>query len=256
MAETNKIKLSDLLGTCLEFKQKPTVENEKKIHTLISQFQIATYIPLKQKEIILIIILNNCTTKDLDAVTTEMNLVVAKTIYGMLSYVVNLENDLEFAAFDAGAIDLLYEMEIIDNVLKFCSADYNRLEKMIEETMNFSNLVRLANLANLMAPENIDKFTQTILDMKTELTPERLDNLKSLASSGSPEWAALKETVVDEVLGRVMDKEFNDIEKVDIKRKKIVKKKNNNSADTSEAESEEENLEKEASDENTNKLVA
>ncbi len=256
MAETNKIKLSDLLGTCLEFKQNPTGENEKKIQTLISQFQIATYLPLKQKEIILVIILNNCTTRDLDAVTTEMNLVVAKTIYGVLSYIVNLENDLEFAAFDAGAIDLLFEMEVIDNVLKFCSADYNRLEKMIEETMNFSNLVRLANLANLMAPENIDKFTQTIQDMKTELTPERLDTLKSLASSGSPEWAALKETVVDEVLGRVMDKEFNDIEKENIKRKKIIKKVKKDLEEVPETESKEESSENETSEEETNKLVA
>ena len=100
-------------------------------------------------------------------------------------------------------------MGIIDDILEHCEKDYKRLEKMIDETLNFSNILRLTQTVELFDAEKIDEFTQELRNMKNELTPEMLADLKSLAVSGSAEFSVLKEAVADDALGKVMEGDFN-----------------------------------------------
>ena len=46
---------------------------------------------------------------------------------------------------------------------------------------------------------------------KKDLTPEMLENMKSIDNASDPAFKAFKDTVVDEVLNRVMDVDFKDL---------------------------------------------
>ncbi len=204
-----KLQLSALLGACLEFKAEPTDQRKAVIDKMLSDMQIVSYLAQKYKETCLIAVLSVSGAENANAVAMGINLSVAKIIYGLLPYVINLENDLDFAALNAGAVDLLYEMGIVSYILNICKDDYERLVSLIDSTVNFSNLLKLADLANVFTPDNVDKFTETVRDLRTELTPEKLKELNSIVAAGSVEWKALKETVADDAISNMMEQEFH-----------------------------------------------
>lgn len=209
MKEQEKIKLTHLLEACLDFTKDPTPANELKVVEITKLFSYREYIPLVEKQVQVAAILGGIPGDDNDALVYENWLVLGKVVYGVLAYVVNLENDLDRVAMTPAVVDLLYQMGIIDDILEHCEKDYRRLEKMIEETLNFSNILRLTQTVELFDAEKIDEFTQELRNMKNELTPEMLADLKSLAVSGSAEFSVLKEAVADDALGKVMEGDFN-----------------------------------------------
>ena len=211
MAEQEKIKLTDLLGACLDFKREPTPENDLAIKAIVNSFIIKEYLPLADKLTQLSLILGNITSDSLDQFEAEMWVVIGKVVYGILAYVDNLENDLDKLSMSAQVVDLLYEMGVVDNVLEHCEKDYHRLEKMLDETMNFSNIFRIVETTRLYNSDSIDKFVEELESFKKDLTPEMLENMKSIANASDPAFKAFKDTVVDEVLNRVMDVDFKDL---------------------------------------------
>ena len=204
-----KILLTDLLDACLNFKKEPIPANEVAVKSITSRFVIKEYIPVVRKMVQISLILSTLNTEEFDEFDTETRLTVGKVVYGILGYVDNIENDLNTLAMSAAIVDLLYEFGIIDEILAHCGKDYARLDKMVDETLNFSNLFRLAETVSLISPENINAFIKEIESIKSELTPENLDKMKSIANATAPEFQALKETLVDEALGKAMDKDFD-----------------------------------------------
>ncbi len=209
MAEQEKIKLTDLLGECLEFKREPSEKQDLVVMALINRFIVKEYIPLGEKIAKIALILGGLNSEGLDQFEVETQLTIGKIVYGVLSYVDNLENDLDRLSMSASVVDLLYEMGVIDAILEHCSKDYARLDKMVDETVNFSNLFKLVETTSLYSSDSIDEFVKEISSFKTELTPEMLKDLKSIANSAAPEFSALKETLVDDALDKVMDVDFN-----------------------------------------------
>ena len=209
MAEQNKIKLTSLLEACLDFTRDPSPANELKVAEIANLFAYREYIPLIEKQIQVAAIIGGIPGDEYDALVCENWLVMGKVIHGILPYVVNLENDLDKGAMTPAVVDLLYNMNIVDSILEHCEKDYKRLEKMVDDTMNFTNLFRLVQSVELLDPSKLDEFMKELREMKQELTPEMLANLKSLAVSASPEFAALKEAVADEAIGKAMEGDFN-----------------------------------------------
>lgn len=208
MAKIQMINLTTLLEACLAFKKDPTPANELKIQQITKDFVIREYLPLSEKHIRVATIVGGISEDELDAFVAENWFALNKVVYGILSYVTNLHNDLDRASLTPAVVDVLYEMGIIDLILDSAGKDYARLEKMIDETINFSNIFRIVETATLFNQDKLDKFIEEIRSLKTELTPEMLADLKSLAVAGSPEFKALKETLMDEALGRAMDSEL------------------------------------------------
>ena len=214
----DKLLLTDLLELCLDFKENPTDESEKKIVDFVNKFNVISYMPIQSKQIALALILNSATIteqdiklgagSDMDITDVVLNLEAGKLIYGLLPYVINLENDLGAQGLNMGVLDLLYQFGIADHILQYCRLDFDRLDKMVEEANNYSNLAKLADNIALMSPENMAEFTNVIIDLKNELTAEKLKDLKALATAGDPRWSALKETVADEAIGKAMENDF------------------------------------------------
>lgn len=209
MAEQNTIKLTNLLEACLDFTKDPSPANELKVVEITKLFAYREYIPLIEKQIQVAAILGGIPGDEYDALVCENWLVMGKVVHGILAYVVNLENDLDRVALTPAVVDLLYKMGIIDDILSHCEKDYRRLEKMVDDVVNFSNLFRLVQTVELFNPSALADFTKELREMKEELTPEKLKDLKSIAVSGSPEFQVLKETVADAAIGKAMEGDFN-----------------------------------------------
>lgn len=213
--ENEKIILTDLLEACLDFKREPTPKNEAIIKSITDRFIIKEYIPLAEKIVQVSLILGNISSDNLDQFEAETWLALGKVVYGIMGYVDNLENNLDKLSMTTAVADLLYEMGVIDEVLKHCEKDYRRLEKMVDECMNFTNIFRIMETTRLFSKDNIDEFIKEIHSFKSDLTPEMLENLKSIANAASPEFEALKETMVDEALSRAMDVDFRSIKETE-----------------------------------------
>ena len=204
------IKLTELLHACLEFKKEPKDEKLEEINKIVDQFQIRTYLPLVRKQLALIVIANSV-TDDMDAIEAAINVHSAKTLYGILGYVTNLEIDVEYSSITPGIIDILYEMGIVDKVLEYCEKDYRRLENIYNEVFDFTNVERIAEVPSLLSEEKMDEVIKTLNSLKTELTPEMLEAIKKISTETSPEWQALKETFAEQIHDSIMNKTMSEL---------------------------------------------
>ena len=212
MAEQEKIKLTELLEACLDFKKEPTPKNELAIKTIVNRFVIKEYLPMNEKFVQIALILNTVTSDELDPLEAETWLSIGKIVYGILAYVDNLENDLNRLSLSGAIVDLLYEMGVIDGVLSHCEKDYLRMEKMLEETINFTNIFRIVETTSMLDSASIDNFVKEIHSFKNDLTPETLEKLKSIVNASDPAFQSLKEILVDQALSKAMDSKFEKLE--------------------------------------------
>ena len=224
MAEQEKIKLTELLEACLDFKRDPTTENDVAIKAIVNRFVIKEYIPMNEKIVQIELIMGSVNSENLDPLEAETWVTIGKVVYGILAYVDNLENNLDKLSLSGAVVDLLYEMGVIEEVLSHCEKDYRRMEKMLDETMNFSNIFRIVETTSVFNSESIDNFIKEIHSFKTDLTPEMLANLKSIANGTHPAFTALKETLVDDALGKAMDVDFKTLEKAPAEEEKAEEK--------------------------------
>lgn len=204
MAEQEKIKLTQLLEACLAFEKDPVPANEIKVLEITKLFIYREYIPLVEKQINIATIISAIPDDDDDALVAENWITMGKIIYGLLGYVVNLENDLDRVGLTPAVIDILYRNNIIDSILEHCEKDYKRFEKMLDDVINFNNIFKLTQTASIIGGERLETFIKELRELKQDLTPELLEQLKSLAVAGSPEFAVIKEAVLDEAIGNTL----------------------------------------------------
>lgn len=203
------IKLSQLLDAILAFKQDPTEEHDAKIQELIGKLQIVSYLNVTKKMVAAMKICMNIWNDDKDAIQSGIDLEVNELIFGLLSYIVNLENDVA----NFGALNLFYdtlcEYGFDEYILKFCKKDFKRLQRLIDKVYNFGSVYRIEKTAELFTPESLAQFASTLKDTVSSLTPEMLADLKSISNAMAPEWQAFKETTADEVLNTTLYSELN-----------------------------------------------
>lgn len=210
--DEKKIKLTDLLEVCLNFKRDPSKINQLKLTEMTAALICREYLPVAEKKIALVLILNSVTAGEEDAIELEQKLHIGKIVFGLMSYVVNLENNLSNAALKEEIVDLLFETGIADEIYSKCSKDFNRLCEMVTEALNFSNIFKIVSVTSLYNNDNLTEFINEVRSMKKELTPEMLQNLKDIVIEGSPEFKTLKEGFIEKILGDVMDGDFNTLD--------------------------------------------
>lgn len=243
MDKEENIKLSELLEVCLKFKKQPTDTNEIIVKSLVNKMVIRKYTPLTIKQLNLVLILSQITER-MDAVEAGIQVEIGKIIYGLLPHVVNLVNDLDRVSGIASVVDILHEQGIVDYIKKYCLDDYVDFCNMVQNSVHFSNIERLSRVAALLDRESLEEFTNSIYTLKEELTPEKLEMLKSLAVSGSEEFKVLKETIADEVLGDMFKQELNTLLPEDLRKKEddSEQNKDNGEEKTEESQTEEKNV--------------
>lgn len=225
-----KVKLSELLLAILEWKKNPADEKAyQHVNDMISRIGVKESLSLIEKKVAMVDALSVVTSPDLDAVDAEVELTMGKFFYGVLAYATNFENDLGADAVDETIYDYLTNLFHLDDYIlgtgqysQGCYADYIKLEKMIDGAINFSNVFRIANTAELMSSENLDKFHEAINELNHELTPERIAQLKSITVDAEPGWEALKGTIGDAITSEVMAKTKKALETVSANEEKGV----------------------------------
>ena len=206
-----KIKLTDILTAILNFKENPSEENDKVVHDYMQKLHVIPYLSIDRKAICASIICQNVFNVERDMVKSAVYLVVAETMYGILEYCVNLENDLDSYIVDETIYDALCDFGFVDYILSFCGKDFDRLCDLIDKMVNFSNIYKIVETAEYFRSDNIDALVKQLEAARKELTPEMLENMKSILNGQSPEWKALKESVGDMALGNALDKDIDSL---------------------------------------------
>ena len=96
-------------------------------------------------------------------------------------------------------VDLLYETGIIDKILEFCEKDYNRIDRMLDRAINFSNIDRIVQVPALASEEKLTEVIDTLKNLKNEISPDVLEAIKAISLESAPEWQAFKDTIAEKV---------------------------------------------------------
>ena len=181
-----KVKLSDYLSFCLDFeKDRNREEAEKNIKNFLDKLIIKEYLPLSEKQVRVIGILDRINS-DYDVSGVAALLEIEKIRTGLLSYCVNLEDDVPSVA-GYFLVDMGYQYGLCDTVKSVCEKDVNRLFKMIDDSMNAANIYRITQTASLFNKEAYDEWLDNMEKLKETLNSENLKELLSVAGSESPE---------------------------------------------------------------------
>lgn len=174
-----KLKLSDYLLLCTKLDENPDDEGMNQIQDFLSKLVIREYIPLKEKELILMEILN-LLNKDFDAPGVAGFIEIGKTVRVLLSYCINLEVDISYLTVGYFLVDAIHKYGLYSAILTRCKDDCNRLFNMVDNAINVSNIYRLLETASLFNSEEYDKWLESMSTLKDTLDSESLQNILSV----------------------------------------------------------------------------
>ena len=206
-----KIKLSDILEKCLEFRQNPTEDAFKEAGKIIAMVDVRERLSLAEKGLSLISMLEGVKDND-NPIECAFDLTAGFFFKGLLSYATNLLIDIPQTMMNIETYDLLVALGFEDHMLKYCEKDVRALRKMLDDAVNFSNLYRLVNVSKLISPEGVAELDKVIRDLKETLSIEKIRELKGLLVESDPAWSALKESVGEDI---VFAKTVDDVAKLD-----------------------------------------
>lgn len=206
MEEKEYLKLSDLLDLITKFREEPSEEKMGEIKKFVEQFQVKEYMPLEQKRVCAEVVVYQLNKTKGSSVDIQTELIARSAIFGLLLYVVNLVNDVAEKIKLTEVYDALSEFGIIDYILDFCYNDYCRFEKIVSGAINFSNILGMMEIIKEIEPANIEELIKTVNDFKTELTTEKIKDLKSILNGTSPEWEEFRKEMEGEALSVALGK--------------------------------------------------
>jgi len=192
-----KLSLNKYLQLCYEFEQNPSDENKQAIDEYLSKLQIKNYITMKTKIMDLTYILHSV-PGDLDEPTTAAYLEMAKIMYGLLSYVVNIENDLDniiktlYPVYDTIRIHGLY-----DTIISVCREDFELFSKMLDNALNVAHIEKLTGTVALLSDEEYDKWVELMAEVKDTLKPEMLETLMKFNAVNDEGLKGLNDALIE-----------------------------------------------------------
>ena len=220
-----KVKLSDYLSFCLDFeKDRNREEADKNIKNFLGKLIIKEYLPLSEKQVRVIGILDRINS-DYDVSGVAALLEIEKIRTGLLSYCVNLEDDVPSVA-GYFLVDMGYQYGLCDTIMSVCEKDVNRLFKMIDDSMNAANIYRITQTASLFNKEAYDEWLDNMEKLKETLNSENLKELLSVAWSESPEVKEMFDSLRDLTVKGIQEDIRNEAKKFE---KAAALQKENNS---------------------------
>lgn len=197
--ENGNVRLSGILIAALRFNRDPQDQGLcEAVQELINAIVVRERLTLMEKTVALVEIMNAIPedAKD-DAVDAAISLELARYFHGLFKYAANLNVDLNLSLLDTSVYDVLEAFGFSEYLLRFCAKDYEVLKDFVNDALNFRNIDKIVRVAALFSDENMKSFKETVQALKTELTPEKIAQMKALVAEGDPAWQALKETVTD-----------------------------------------------------------
>lgn len=155
--------------------------------------------------------------KDYDVIGDATHIEIRKIIKGLLSYVVNLENDMQSVDNTFSIYDIILQYGLYDTVIEFCREDYNRLIKIVDNTFNFDNIYKLITAIQFFDTASYDKWVENMKSLKDTLTPEVLEGIKQLNKMNVTEFTEMVNGMVQEAS---LQKAQNDLKHAEIIKEK------------------------------------
>ncbi|MBO7691884.1 MAG: hypothetical protein J6T10_04525 [Methanobrevibacter sp.] len=234
-----ELKFSEYIEKCLDFEKNPEDQTKiEEIKNFLDKIEVKEYLPMKEKELIMMNILDTL-HQDYDAPGAAMILEHGKVIYGLLGYCVNLDNDLPIINYNYFCVDAIYKYGLYDTVISYCEKDYNRFLKMLDETINFTNIYRITQTAALFNEEAYENWKKGIQDLKDSLNSEDIKSFLEIVDAENEDIKDLVTSLQDLALNQANKETEQESSKFDAAAEFLEKTKEN-----SEDEQEDKNKEK------------
>lgn len=202
------MKLQEILKVCEDFISSPEdKEILESYNKMLQELTIKTYMPMQEKVIALVrMTIDSDKDRDIDESFFTAGVELAACFDGLLSYITNLEQEVNLEIKNYENYDLIYQSGLADYILQYCEKDYQRLIKMFERTFSYMNLNELISSMESMDTGSLKALTTTIKGLKDEIDPKIISDLADIMRYNDSNFVAIKENIVD----RAMD----DLDKV------------------------------------------
>ena len=196
------LKIEEVIQILQDFLSDPQ-NNQSKYDKLKSALVIQKYLPLNVKVVIVYLsLLENDFGVDFNPVMFVARIDISLIFNGLLSYT-NIEKgeSKEYKTYEN--YDLLYQTGLVDYILTYCKEDFERLYKMTQEAISFSNIEKLTEALSMLDTEKVDKLTEEFKKFRTELDPQIIENISDIVRYNDPTLLQIKTDVVDDILDKL-----------------------------------------------------
>ena len=217
------MKLQEILDVCDAFIKNPEDEATVKAYNdMLQGLVIRAYLPMQDKVVALVRMIID-SDKDIDVPETffTAGLEIACCFDGLLSYV-NIEPEVNIEIKNYENYDLIYQSGLADYILEFCGKDYDRLVRMMERTLSYQNLMELVQSIREVDVGGLSEVTEKIRGMKDEIDPEVIKNIADIARMNDPALNNLRDTIDNESVDRVFEKNTEGKETEKVVREKVT----------------------------------
>lgn len=161
--------------------------SEEAYENLLKKLNIKPYLKMEAKAQLLIAILidikySNNFISEIATVDLEMK----KLFKGLLAYTDVDTFFINYATIEFEIFDLFYESGLVDDILKVCEKDYERLDKMIRQAVSFEGIVEANTLMANIQPKEMDKAIKNATKFMQGFDNEALDKLAKIATLQDP----------------------------------------------------------------------
>lgn len=192
------IDILDLFDALSIFVSDPSnKEAVEKVEDFKQKLVIRNFLPLAQKEAVVLKTLYDIKAVDTEAQHFVSALEVSLTFNALMAYVVNIDYDIEQTLKDEIFYDVFWVSGLGDYILGFCEKDFNRVKDMVQTMVSFENLKELLEEISKMTPDSIDRFTSAFKNFSLESNSEIIRNLADIARHQDPLLTKVKDSVVE-----------------------------------------------------------
>lgn len=161
--------------------------SEEAYENLLKKLNIKPYLKMETKAQLLIAILidikySNNFISEIATVDLEMK----KLFKGLLAYTDVDTFFINYATIEFETFDLFYQSGLVDDILKVCEKDYERLDKMIRQAVSFEGIVEANTLMANIQPKEMDKAIKNATKFMEGFDNEALDKLAKIATLQDP----------------------------------------------------------------------
>ena len=161
--------------------------SEEAYENLLKKLNIKPYLKMENKAQLLISILidikySNNFVSEIATVDLEMK----KLFKGLLAYTDVDTFFINYATLDFEDFDVLYLSGLVDDILKVCEKDYERLDKMIRQAVSFEGIVEANTLMANIQPKEMDKAIKNATKFMQGFDNDALDKLAKIATLQDP----------------------------------------------------------------------
>ena len=186
MLEKN-LKLTEvMLAAYNSFKNPQDIELSSQVKDYIGKMVVLPYLPLREKQISVFRILSLIeeTEKRPDEVSSTMELLFTLEVINQYTNI-EVENEC-YDLFGEDFLDALEMTGIMDAIQNISGRDINRLQHMVDSTINWRNIFNLVDSFGSIDMSHVDQLVNEVREARQGLKEENIDILKRIADYNQP----------------------------------------------------------------------